>query len=193
MDMRMGGVDGLEATRRIRALSGSRGRVPIVAVTANAFDQHAEECGRAGMSGHLAKPFTQAELLAAVARGITAAVSPASCETPAAPVDAECLAQLTTTMGGEAVQRLLNGLALRIEALLRKLGEPVPTDELAELVHELVGSGGTLGFVRLASTAARFEHAIIGGNGDLAEMRDEALAALSDLRGWQAADPILTR
>ena len=62
MDMRMAGMDGLEATRRIRALDGSRAQVPIVAVTANALDQHAEECRRAGMS-HLAKPFTQAELI----------------------------------------------------------------------------------------------------------------------------------
>ena len=81
MDMRMPGMDGLEATRRIRALGGSRGQVPIVAVTANALDQHAEECRRAGMAEHLAKPFTQAELLAVVARvaGSDGAGSPIEC------------------------------------------------------------------------------------------------------------------
>ena len=51
MDMRMHGMDGLEATKQIKALAGSRGQVPIVAMTANALDQHAEECHRAGMVG----------------------------------------------------------------------------------------------------------------------------------------------
>ena len=56
MDMRMPGLNGLDATRQIRMLDGARGRVPIVAVTANALDEHAEACRLAGMSGHLAKP-----------------------------------------------------------------------------------------------------------------------------------------
>jgi CheY-like chemotaxis protein/two-component sensor histidine kinase len=68
MDMRMPGSDGLDATRRIRSLEGSRGQVPIVAMTANALDEHAEECRRAGMTEYLAKPFTEAELLAIVAK-----------------------------------------------------------------------------------------------------------------------------
>ena len=55
MDMRMPGLNGLDATRQIRMLDGPRGRVPIVAVTANALDEHAEECRLAGMSGHLGK------------------------------------------------------------------------------------------------------------------------------------------
>jgi len=54
----MPGVDGLEATRRIRALGGARGRVPIVALTAWAFADQVKECFKAGMDGHLAKPFT---------------------------------------------------------------------------------------------------------------------------------------
>ncbi len=58
MDVRMPGVDGLEATRRIRALDGVRGRVPIVALTAWAFADQVKECFKAGMDGHLAKPFT---------------------------------------------------------------------------------------------------------------------------------------
>jgi CheY-like chemotaxis protein len=62
MDMRMPGLNGLDATRQIRMLDGPRGRVPIVAVTANALDEHAEECRLAGLSGHLAKPFTVGRL-----------------------------------------------------------------------------------------------------------------------------------
>jgi len=67
MDVRMPGVDGLEATRRIRALPGVRGRVPIVALTAWAFADQVQECFKAGMDGHLAKPFTPEVLSDAVA------------------------------------------------------------------------------------------------------------------------------
>jgi PAS domain S-box-containing protein len=72
MDVRMPEMDGLEATRAIRALPGERGQLPIVALTAQAFTEQVEECRRAGMDGHLIKPFSLPTLLAAVARGLEA-------------------------------------------------------------------------------------------------------------------------
>jgi len=69
MDVRMPEMDGLEATRRIRALDGVRGRVPIVALTAQVFTEQVAECRKAGMDSHLVKPFTFETLLDAVARG----------------------------------------------------------------------------------------------------------------------------
>jgi signal transduction histidine kinase len=69
MDVRMPQMDGLEATRRIRALDGGRGRVPIVALTAQVFTEQLAECRKAGMDGHLVKPFTVETLLDALARG----------------------------------------------------------------------------------------------------------------------------
>jgi signal transduction histidine kinase len=67
MDVRMPGMNGMEATRRIRALPGPRGRVPVLAVTALAFAEQIEECEAAGMNGHLAKPVSQPELIRVVA------------------------------------------------------------------------------------------------------------------------------
>jgi PAS domain S-box-containing protein len=66
MDVRMPGMNGLEATRRIRALPSPRGEVRIVAVTAQAFAEQIEICRQAGMDVHVSKPFKQAALLAAV-------------------------------------------------------------------------------------------------------------------------------
>jgi signal transduction histidine kinase/DNA-binding response OmpR family regulator len=66
MDVRMPEMDGLEATRRIRALEGRRGHVPIVALTAQAFTEQVAECRKAGMDSHLSKPFDPESLLAAV-------------------------------------------------------------------------------------------------------------------------------
>jgi CheY-like chemotaxis protein/nitrogen-specific signal transduction histidine kinase len=67
MDVCMPEMDGCAATRLIRALDGPRGAVPIVALTAQVFSEHLDECEAAGMDVHLAKPFTQEALLGALA------------------------------------------------------------------------------------------------------------------------------
>jgi two-component system, sensor histidine kinase len=56
MDLHMPGMDGIEAARAIRALAGSRSRVPIAALTADAFDDTRERCMAAGMDAFLPKP-----------------------------------------------------------------------------------------------------------------------------------------
>ncbi len=68
MDVRMPEMDGLEASRQIRASGGARSQVPILAVTAQVFTEQIEECRIAGMNDHLAKPFTLDTLLAALTR-----------------------------------------------------------------------------------------------------------------------------
>jgi PAS domain S-box-containing protein len=68
MDIHMPEMDGLAAARAIRALPGAAGRVPIVALTANAFQSHADECRAAGMNDFLSKPYRKAALLDAIVR-----------------------------------------------------------------------------------------------------------------------------
>lgn len=63
MDVRMPGIDGLEAARRIRAAETGE-RVPIVALTANAFPEHREACLAAGMDSFLVKPLDREKLTA---------------------------------------------------------------------------------------------------------------------------------
>ncbi len=65
MDIQMPVMDGLEATRRIRALPMPWAkRVPIVAMTANAFREDVERCLDAGMDAHVAKPLDMPQLMA---------------------------------------------------------------------------------------------------------------------------------
>ena len=66
MDMQMPDVDGLEATRRIRALAPPHSQVPIVALTANVMAEDVAACLAAGMDGHLAKPIDVVALHAAI-------------------------------------------------------------------------------------------------------------------------------
>ena len=64
MDIQMPVMDGYTATRHIRALENkSRVRIPIIAVSANAFDEDMEASYEAGMNGHIAKPIIVSELL----------------------------------------------------------------------------------------------------------------------------------
>jgi CheY-like chemotaxis protein len=66
MDLHLPGMDGLEATRQIRAL-GKAGRIPIIALTANAFAEDREACRAAGMDGFVVKPFDRDRLEEAIA------------------------------------------------------------------------------------------------------------------------------
>jgi PAS domain S-box-containing protein len=69
MDVNMPELDGIEATRRIRSAESERGapRTPIVALTANAFDEDRDACTAAGMDGFLPKPLDRERLEAALA------------------------------------------------------------------------------------------------------------------------------
>ena len=66
MDVRMPGMDGLDATRAIRASDGPSSIVPILAVTADVMRDDVERCRAAGMNGHVPKPINPAHLMTAL-------------------------------------------------------------------------------------------------------------------------------
>ena len=69
MDMRMPVMDGLTATRAIRALDRpDAAAIPIIALTANAFEEDVQHCLQAGMNAHLSKPVEMEQLKAALVR-----------------------------------------------------------------------------------------------------------------------------
>ena len=70
MDVRMPDMDGLAATRAIRAQGGRFESLPIVALTANAFPEDVRVCREAGMSDFVAKPLRKPALIAALLRAL---------------------------------------------------------------------------------------------------------------------------
>jgi CheY-like chemotaxis protein len=149
MDLQMPEMDGLEATRRIRA--GERGtgrRVRVIAVTAFSVENELERCHAAGMDGLLAKPFTL-EALAGILPsrpGETAPDEKGRAEAPSAP-DTRVLdlARLTAQLGDdhEAVAELLHSFIHSAPAHLVQLREAVAAgdaERVERAAHRLKGS-----------------------------------------------------
>ena len=76
MDVQMPGMDGLEATRRIRALPGPVARTPIVALTANVLEHQRHAYVECGMDGVVGKPIAPAALLSEILRLVEANAVP---------------------------------------------------------------------------------------------------------------------
>ena len=204
MDVHMPGLNGLDATRTIRALRGPRGSVPIIALTGDVFYPDVEKFLRAGMTSHVKKPVDRTELLTAVnvAAGLPRAAATATAGEPKqspddtdpadTPVfDRGILAELASCMSADDLNGHLRSLGLRIEALLGQLSDPdglANAEELADTLHGLAGSAGTLGFCRLSGEARQFETAIerkagqvAPRAGNLADIAREALAELVEV------------
>ena len=168
MDVMMPGMDGLEATRRIRQLPAPAGQVPILAVTASAFAEDIEACHAAGMNAHLAKPIERDALMAALDRltGDEAArpVQPASlvAPQPELPLLARRRADGKLAIPGldEASASKLAPVFLQEIAeqtrVLRAAG-PEMVGEAIAAAHRLTGSAATLGATRLAAAARQFQ------------------------------------
>ncbi len=73
MDVQMPVMDGFQATREIRGAGADWSAVPIVAVTANAFQSEREKCISLGMDGYLTKPVDKDRLQEALRRWVRGA------------------------------------------------------------------------------------------------------------------------
>ncbi len=169
MDVQMPGVDGLTATRRIRALAPPACDVPIVAMTANVLPEQVAELREAGMDDHVGKPFRRADLFATISRWTApGARRRARQETPRrkvavdpAVLDAAVLADMETSFGTDQVGGLLDLLSNELSERFR----PSETDRLqiAHDAHAMVAAAGLLGFVGLSSLCREVEAAAHAG------------------------------
>ncbi|WP_370693785.1 ATP-binding protein [Methylobacterium sp. NEAU K] len=194
MDVQMPRVDGLTATRRIRALAPPACDVPIVAMTANVLPAQIEELREAGMDDHVGKPFRRADLFATISRWTApGARRPARAEEPhrtehvdPAVLNAAVLTEMEASFGPDRVGALLDLLANELSERFR----PSETDRLqiAHDAHAMVAAAGLLGFVGLSSLCREVEAAAHAG-ADLMPLirrlevqRATALRAIRQLR-----------
>ena len=178
MDLHMPAMDGLEATRRIRALPAGRD-VPIIAMTAAAMAQDRSASAAAGMNDHIAKPIDPRELAVTLARWIrTPRDTP-----PAAPAQAtvrdDDIAELERALPGvalrDALARVRGNIALYRRLLaffgerrrdiarrLAQLDADGNFDDLYLEAHDLKGEAGNLGLVAIRTSADALGNALKG-------------------------------
>ncbi|MFO1388559.1 ATP-binding protein [Cellvibrio sp.] len=82
MDVQMPVMDGLRATREIRALGGNFSQIPIIAMTAHARKEDIEKSLNAGMNAHLTKPIEPQKIFALLEQWISKKQTPTSSNTP---------------------------------------------------------------------------------------------------------------
>ncbi len=166
MDMQMPGMDGLEATRRIRLLDGPLGRVPIIAMTANALKTDEERCLAAGMDGYLSKPVDAGRLDATLAhhvRGRTAEEPPP--RDPCEVLDNQMLAVLADMLGRDETALLLPQFIEQINLLAEQLRAAIPDCAAMRIAaHDIKSLAATLGAIGLQSLAGAIEQACRDGN-----------------------------
>ena len=184
MDMQMPEVDGLEATRRLRAAGFDADTLPIVALTANAYAEDVAACLAAGMQGHLSKPVRLRDLQQLVARHAAPVPAKAS-DAPGAMAEAALVVAEVAPVGRVS---LADRFASRKTELLELIARVIREDRLEDQdfatlttqLHQFAGTAGFFGQGDQGSAAATLER-------DLKAAGRDAAPALLKNR-WEALD-----
>lgn len=165
MDLQMPKIDGLTATRTLREAGFDAHRLPIVALTANAYSEDVENCIAAGMQGHLAKPLTMRALSEVIDRF------------------GDCAGQPDTAIDQTdqpvfAADHPLRQLFEERKDALRHLSSAITsetvegrTEELASALHQLAGTAGVFGEDELGEFARKMENRLLSAKDNSTRLR----------------------
>jgi CheY-like chemotaxis protein len=167
MDVQMPVVDGIDATRRLRAAGHLPAILPIVALTANAYADDIAVCLAAGMQAHLAKPIRLRDLANIIDRWVKVP----SMHRPATPNPAS---GRETSLTDQYLARKAS--ALEAVGRLVRQGDCADkaVEDVASLLHKLAGSAGFFGDGALGEVAGALERSLMRAS---VEDRAELLVA----------------
>ena len=170
MDMSMPNMDGLEATRRIRAMKGKASKVPVIAMTTNALTDDRERCMDAGMNDFIAKPIHITVLLdrlvhwVSINAEVPVAEMEAGTDEPgvAEPelMDQQVLSDLEKETSRELVTEIIGIFIKETGERMAALGEAGRQQDHGSVIaeaHAIKSSAGTFGALLLQDTAGRVE------------------------------------
>jgi CheY-like chemotaxis protein/HPt (histidine-containing phosphotransfer) domain-containing protein len=179
MDMRMPEMDGLEATRKIRALDGPRAGIPIIALTANAFADDIKACHDAGMNDFVAKPLRKKTLVEKLTKIVAdrpqhdKQATAARHDLPLVPAAAVAMTDVAPILDHAVIDTLIeeidiDGVRATLDAflpetvqrlaLLRTLSCDAERARIKDEAHALKGSSGTFGLRQVSELARTLEH-----------------------------------
>ncbi|MBS7700577.1 MULTISPECIES: response regulator [unclassified Chelatococcus] len=179
MDVQMPEMDGIEATKAIRQ-KWAADDLPIIAMTAHAYEEERQRCLAAGMNDHIAKPVDPVNLVRVLDRWLKTERGPAHMERPQAAkglANDELPAELPPFGLAEALKRV-NGKAGLLRKLivhfgesyaeagsqLRAMADAGQAEEARRYAHTLKGVAGSLELPTVQAKAAEIERRLAAGN-----------------------------
>lgn len=199
MDIQMPELDGIEATKQIRALPAPACNAYIIAMTANAMTGAREEYMAAGMNDYVSKPIDAQVLLSRLSRlpaRVPAPTERTAMASTASPIELEKLSELARYLPISGVIDLVslftaesNGHAMRIKNYLAEKDYV----SIAREAHILVSTAGNIGAMSLSAKARSVEQACKNGQLDefgrlIGELDRGISAANTAFSEWIAAN-----
>lgn len=208
MDVQMPEMDGVEATGVIR-LTWTAEQLPIIAMTAHAYEEERQRCFAAGMNDHVAKPVDPATLVRTLDRWlkpVTTTAKDAPAKADQAPPVARDLPDELPPFGLSAALARVNGKAALLRKLIISFGQSYgdaareltsllangQVEEARRYAHTLKGVAGSLELPGVQAIAAEIERQIAGGalsdvSSRIAALDTELAPAIAAARSLTAA------
>jgi CheY-like chemotaxis protein/HPt (histidine-containing phosphotransfer) domain-containing protein len=197
MDIQMPEMDGLEATRRIRA-GQVRADIPIIALTAHALEEERQRASHAGMNDFLTKPIEPAQLISVIQHWmpLRAAETSPLASAAAQPAPEAPTPDLPGIDYEDGLRRMLNRRPLyekvlrdfhaRFSGETERIREALAADDVetaTRLAHSLKGTGAMISATSLPALAAELEQALRNGAPEQLACLDQLDLALSQVLG----------
>jgi signal transduction histidine kinase/NO-binding membrane sensor protein with MHYT domain/DNA-binding response OmpR family regulator/HPt (histidine-containing phosphotransfer) domain-containing protein len=183
MDIQMPELDGIGATREIRALAGTKSSVPIIALTANAMVGDEKAYMEAGMNAYVSKPIHIAELFTKLAdvagpgQGLASGNAATTLEqlpatgllaAPDGCLDSEKLEALKSVLPAKSVCELIRLFILDTDRQIAAIQESSAAADLSAIAHSahnIVSTAGNMGAIQVSALARELTDACRAGDG----------------------------